>query len=564
MHKIRLSNLLHIARCMLLVLLFSLGSVTTYAEDRAPVRPASSDLTYNLLVGFIAFESEKYDLAATHFLSAAQVRPNVSIAEYAMRSALLADDKANALAAGKLWSRIDNANPVSIEFRIRAYSRLAEVEPAIDELERLRQLSVADGYNGFLPLLPLLFRDPSNLISIKLMQGLVERHKHNVYAHFALADLAMRFRLHELALSSSRWALQIQPDFSPAVMQYATSLQFLNRADEALKYLYQHLVDHPDQENVRSYYARLLDTYGHPLESYGQYLKLAEANSANEDYIYALAKMAYRLEDYDAAWRYYLELVVRGSRGEEAKLMLGKIDEINGKPEKAISWYAAIGPSQFFFDGQKRAAQLLAKSGRFDAALTTVKKMQEQNPVGHFTDLLLLEGSILVSANRHRDAYDLYTSYFDGPPRRHAELLYARALLARDMGDNAAYYRDLEHVLLIDEEHQASLVEIAKAFVDQAKYDEALLYLQRAVDLYPDDSRALADYGWLQKQLGRLPTALSYLERAAEIDDDPIIFVYLGETQREMGYPDKARLTWHRGLAKSPENKQLISLIRSH
>lgn len=570
MQELRRLKCLPMLRSAVFVLAFSCVILPIYAEETDSAEylsqnaSASGDTTSDLIIAFIAFESEEFALAAKHFLNAAQVQPDASIAEFAMRSALLADDKDSAIAAGKLWSRVDEANPVSIEFRIRAYSRMAAVDAAVDELERLRQLSTGDGYHGFLPLLPLLFRDPSNLISIKLMQGLVERHKHDVYAHFAMADLAMRFRLHELALSSSLWALQIDPDFGPAAMQYASSLQFLNKTDQALDHLFEFISSHPDDEQVRSYYARLLNGQGQSVEAYAQYLILSERDRSNEDYIYALAKMAYQFEDYDAAWRYYLELVIIGERGEEAKFMLGKIDELTGNLEKAISWYSSVGPSQFFFDGHVRAVQLLAQTGQHDVALAAMQKLYDANPVGRFTDLILLEGSILVAANREHDAYKLYTDHFDGPPRRHAELLYARALLARDMGNDIAYRRDLKEVLVIDEDHHAGLVDLALVFINDTLFEQATLYLQRALDLYPDDARTLANYGWLQMRMGEYSQALSYLEKAAALADDPIIFAYLGETHWEMGSLEQARLIWHRGLAKSPANERLIGLIRTH
>lgn len=546
--------------------LFAPLSVSASSAKHAGSEAASiaSDTVYDLLVGFFAFKNEQYSAAAQHFLSAAQVHPNAAIAEYAMRAALLADDEDKAIAAGQLWSRVDEGNPVSVEFRIRAYSRLAAIEPAIDELERLRQLSAGDGYHGFLPLLPLLFRDPSNLISVKLMQGLVERHQHDVYAHFAMADLAMRFRLPQLVMSASQRALHIQPNFSPAAMQYASALQSLRQKDKALDYLDQYLQEYPRDEQVRAYYARLLGELDLRAESYAQYLILSEHNRANEDYVYALAHMAFEFEDYDTAWRYFLELVVRGERSEEAKFMLGKIDESIGNIATAISWYSAVGPSQFFFDGQVRAVQLLVKSGNYDAARAAIHALRESNPVGRLTELILLEGSALVAAGRAEEAYRLYTEYLDGPPKRHAELLYARAVLSRDGGDRVAYRKDLQEVLVFDDEHYASLRDLALELIADRQFEQASRYMQRALDLRPDDPQTLASYGWLQLSLGQYSMALSYLERAAELADDPSILAHLGEALWQSGRVERARLVWHRGLAKAPDDKRLNALIREH
>jgi len=394
------------------------------------------------------------------------------------------------------------------------------------------------------------------------MQGLVQRHQHDVYAHFAMADLSMRFRLHELALSSSRLALSIQADFSPAVVQHASSLRMLNRDEEAVAYLFGFLQKYPTDQQVRTYYARLLEGSKQSAESYAQYLILSDQDNTNEDYIYALARIAYELEDRETAWRYFLELVVRGERGEEAKFMLGKIEEQNGNIDTAISWYHSVGPSQFFFDGQVRAAQLFVDDGNYSAALASIGELRELNPVGRLTDVILLEGATLVASGRPESAAKLYTRHLDGPPRQRAELLHARALLLRDAGDKAAFLRDLAAALEIDEDHHSSLLDLGMALVEDRSYEEASAHLSHALELQPDDAQTLANYGCLQLRRGQYSSALLYLERADKLGDDPLISAYLGEAQWLTGSLVKARMTWHRGLAKAPSNVLLNTLVQ--
>ncbi|MBL1433660.1 MAG: tetratricopeptide repeat protein [Gammaproteobacteria bacterium] len=547
-----------------MLMLVSVVAVPAWSAEPNSPELAPHNTAYDVLVGFLAFDAGQFDVAARHFLRAVQVYPDVKISEYAMRSALLADDRETALAAGKLWSRLDPDKLVAIEFRIRAYSSLAAIELAVDELDHLRSLSLDDGYNGYLPLLPLLFRDPGNLVAIKIMQGLVQRHQHDVYAHFALADLATRFRLHDLALSESRWALDIQANFSPAVVQYASSLQMLNKSDEAVEHLFSFLRSSPEDLQVRTYYARLLARLEQQAESYAQYLILAEYDKANEDHIYSLATMAYELEDYDAAWRYFLELVVRGERSEEAKFMLGKIEEKHSKIEAAISWYRAVGSGQFYFDGQVRAAELFVDQGLYDAALSAIRELRDANPVGHLAEVLLLEGNTLIVSGDVDSAYKLYTRNFDGPPKQHAELLHARALLSRDQGDYAAFRQDMMAALDINEDHHSSLLELGLAMVADKQYEQAAVYLQRALTLEPADPATLTSYGWLQLSRGQHISAVTYLEHAARLDDDPLISAYLGEALRQTGSLDRARMTWHQGLANSPDDKLLNTLIQGH
>jgi len=141
--RLRCSYALLAAAIFVSILIATPAWSTQSAPQLAGPTSGSDSTAYDLLVGFFAFDGDQFDVAARHFFRAAQAQPNAQIAEYAMRSALLANDDKTAIAAGQLWSRLDSDNPVSIEFRVRAYSRLAAIEPAIDELDRLRHLILA-------------------------------------------------------------------------------------------------------------------------------------------------------------------------------------------------------------------------------------------------------------------------------------------------------------------------------------------------------------------------------------------------------------------------------------
>lgn len=539
-------------------------AATGRAQPMLSVASSGQTVDYDVLVAFIAFERQDYAVASRHFLRAAQVVPRAELAEYAMRSALLAEDSDTVAAAGALWSQQDDGNPVSVEFRVRAYSQLRLIEAAVDELDRLRELNVDNGLGGYLALLPVLFRDPGNVISVTLMERLAERYPTDVNAQFAMADLATRFRLLETAIEYCDRALRLQPDYALAASMKASVLGMLQRNDEALAYLEQFLHHFPASEHTRAHYARLLADLGRQTESYAQYQRLAQQNPAEEDYIYLLAELAVELGDFDAAWAYYLELIVRGERSEEAKFMLGEIEERKGEIATAISWYSAVGAGQYYVDAQLKAAQLLAVSGNTRAALAKLDELRDANPIGRLTDVLLAEGDLLVTAGRLQQARDLYSRHLDGPPQQHVEMLYARAQVARQAGNKNDHERDLLEVLRTDDAHHPSLLDLGMAMTEQARYREAMDYLSRALELAPEHAKTLASYGWLQFLMGRTAEAVSYLERAAGLDSDPQTMAHLGEALWTHGKRELARLVWHRGLALAPNDPLLNDMIRDH
>jgi len=85
-------------------------------------------------------------------------------------------------------------------------------------------------------------------------------------------------------------------------------------------------------------------------------------------------------------------------------------------------------------------------------------------------------------------------------------------------------------------------IDLGIALVDKNKLTEALPYLQKAVVISPDESRAHQELGKTYLKLNRLPDAQSELERAAKLapKDAPLHFI-LGQVYRREGYAEKAK-----------------------
>ena len=67
---------------------------------------------------------------------------------------------------------------------------------------------------------------------------------------------------------------------------------------------------------------------------------------------------------------------------------------------------------------------------------------------------------------------------------------------------------------------------LGEALRELGRYEEALLPLERSVDLLPDDVRVLLALGWCYKRTGQLAKAIEMLERAVKIDSGEAILHY--------------------------------------
>jgi tetratricopeptide (TPR) repeat protein len=88
------------------------------------------------------------------------------------------------------------------------------------------------------------------------------------------------------------------------------------------------------------------------------------------------------------------------------------------------------------------------------------------------------------------------------------------------------------------------------------RLDEALGYIQKAVDLDPYNGAFLDSLGWVYFKQNRLEEAEENLIKAARINDsDPVIYEHLGDLYVQLGTLDKARYFYEKSMAHA-ENEE--------
>ena len=86
-------------------------------------------------------------------------------------------------------------------------------------------------------------------------------------------------------------------------------------------------------------------------------------------------------------------------------------------------------------------------------------------------------------------------------------------------------------------------------------------YIERAYTISPDDFYILDSMGWVLYRLGRLDEAVTYLNRARSIRDDPEVAAHLGEVLWVMGDKAAARDVWDSALKDKPDDQRLLDVI---
>ena len=190
----------------------------------------------------------------------------------------------------------------------------------------------------------------------------------------------------------------------------------------------------------------------------------------------------------------------------------------------------------------------------------------------------LLEGQISEAATRRPDFYILLASLYseNGAVERarqtyeqarrlypeDVEVLYNYGIFLEKSGDSEAALATIQSVIALDPEHGAALNYVGYTWADNNRnLDKALEYIEKAVELLPEDGYVRDSLGWVYFRMGDIPRAIAELEKAAGmVEEDPVIREHLGDVYLQNGEPDKALAAYRKSyeLYQDAEKKKSV------
>lgn len=135
-------------------------------------------------------------------------------------------------------------------------------------------------------------------------------------------------------------------------------------------------------------------------------------------------------------------------------------------------------------------------------------------------------------------------------PQRQAEGYFARGAAYAQAGQSAQAEADLLRAIELNPAHAEALNYLGFLWVDENRnLAEAYNLLKRAHLLAPNNGAITDSVGWAYYRQGDYPTALQYLELAAQQEPGtPEILSHLADTYFKMGQVQEAHKLWQRAL----------------
>ena len=524
-----------------------------------PVAPFPKDALYQLLVAEVAGYRGEYSTALEKYVDMALKTRDAGVAQRAAMLAVYLKRYEEALTTSKIWVEQE---PDSIEARrylSEQLLRIGDMEQAIVHMEAIKNLGGLANFESF-AYSAANMDDKGREVLLEAMSRMLAEYPGDEQLMFSKAVLLEQSGQLEEALQLANQLLVSKKDINVIVLK-VNALKDLLRTDEALVFLESTLEELADKRRLRLIYARMLFEAERLVDAEKQYEQVHQQAPNDSDILFALALISMEQGKDESAKGYLNQMIRFNRRANEAHYYLGSIADKNDKIPQAISEYKMVGPGREYLAAQVRIAALLADQDRLDDARAHLENQRANNPE-RYNRLVMIEGQLLSERGHEAEFFELLEMVIKKQPEN-VELLYFRAMTGQSLGRLDVLEQDLLRVIEIDPGNADAMNALGYTLADQTdRHDEALILIERALEIKPNEAAFIDSLGWVQYRLENYKDAVTNLRKALSLFDNDEVAAHLGEVLWVSGEQQEARNVWQKALDARPDSDILKRVIK--
>ncbi|MCX4189606.1 tetratricopeptide repeat protein [Methylophaga sp. OBS3] len=519
--------------------------------------PLSSELVYYILTAEIAGQRGQIGIASDLYQKAADTIESPALAERAARVATFSRDKGRINKALDRWQSVDPNDADVLVMQVPFLLNEKQFNQVITTMDKAISLSPEKSPVYLATFSEHLSDMVDGATALPMMRRLESYRNNDPEARFAYARMAAFYKEYDLALTEIDALLAKQPNHEPFLALKSEVLQRNGDPERALKLIAKAAQKPGASEELRFSYAKLLGENGETAKAQAVFEELNLENPDNKEVLFALGLLALENGDGQTAKTYFTDLLRKGDPAQQAGYFMGLAEEMNGNIDAALVWFASVpADSQRFDSAQGRYISLLAEQGDVDKARNHLKLMRQERP-GQAREFFLFEAAFLQEQDMSKEAMSVYDEALLQFPNDF-ELLYSRAMLAESQNDIPKLEADLRKILEIDPDNAQALNALGYTLTDRTdRHQEALLLIERALELKPGDPFFLDSLGWVYYRMGNLDLAEKYLRQAIAVQPDAEFNAHLGEVLWQQGKKGEAQAVWQAAKEQDADNKVL-------
>ena len=507
-----------------------------FADDEG----ARSEAAAHLLQAELALQGSEFLEAVREYRKAAQISDSVDIARQATRVGYSFGFNDEALLAAERWLELDEDSDEALLYVAQLQLRLGNMRAARRNFKKLIERGDEEADVRLLSLVQVLSEeDPES--ADEVMRWLAKPYKKSAFAQYATAVLAMQAGDTDYAEERALRAIELDPEWTKAKLLYARTMLLAGRQDEAIDYTARLIGDDPDPDpDARMELALMMMTAGRDEDALSQINQILLEQPSRADALRMMAIINFRLENLDAAWADFQDLLASGRFTMDALYYLARIADIREEHERALRLYSQVKSGPNAVISQRRASALTAfEMEDPQGALQQLEEFGNNSP-SHAIDMVLARAQLLASLDRYDEALDLYGRYVMYRPDDESALLGRGELLLR-MGRLDEAIEQYRAAAKRWPESAMSLNALGYTLADRTdEYREAEKLIRKALEYDPDSPAIIDSLGWVLYKQGEYEEALAELQRAYERLDDHEVAAHIVEVLDALGRRDEA------------------------
>ncbi|WP_137940172.1 tetratricopeptide repeat protein [Chitinivorax sp. B] len=526
-----------------------------------PKQALTNDILFNYLVGEVALQRGRGDVAASAFAELTKRTKDPRVARRGTEVAMQGGRMTQALENARTWIELEpestNARSVLVGLLL-GHSKYDDALPMVKAILAKQTVGLP---RVWLELHDLLIKQQNKAGALQFAKTLATDYPFTAEARFTVGSLALRANEAQLAESEIKQALALRPEWEHAALYYAQLLHKTS-VDAAKDFLADYLHKQPNALEARRTYARILAAKKDWTTARDEFNRIVEREPKNVDMLFAVASISLELKEPGVALDTLKKIEEIGVR-EPASLylMMGQVYEDLGRAEEARQAYALVPMGDRYATAQARYSKLLVADGRLEEAIKHLSDRPHKS-VDQQVSWIQMQVQLMREARMFERAYGLLTDSLRKYPTN-VDLLYDRAMIAEKLDRVEQAEKDLRAVLKVKPESAMVLNALGFTLADRTKrYEEALKLIESALKLEPEDPFILDSMGWVKFRMGKLEEGLTYLNKAYSVRPDPEIAAHIGEVQWAMGRRQDAKNTWNDALKQNPDHDALLQVIK--
>ena len=518
-------------------------------------------LLYEFLLGDIAAQRDKPELAAQAYLDLARTTRDPRVARRAAQLAYEARQYDTAVEAFKLWQELEPSSPLAKQMLLSLLLSGGKLQEARPILDAILQADPANAGRTFASIYPLVARYPDKPATLNWMIEATRSYPDVAEGHWAVAQAAAAAGKKDLALAEIHRAVTLRPDWDAAAV-FEAELYLNVEPQKGLALLKKFLNAHPDNKELRLYYARALLSQKQFAASREEFMHLLKDSPDSPDLAFAVALISMQMGEYGRAEQELQQMLRKGGKEENTiHYYLAQLNEARQNDAAALEHYRQVKDGEYAYAARLREVALLDKMGKLDEARLVLHRAVARTDQQR-AQLIMIDAQLLREDKKYEDSYQVLAHGLEQFPEN-PDMLYQAAMGADKLDKLELFEQLIRKLMKIAPDNAHAYNALGYSLLDRnMRIPEAMELVEKAYQLAPDDAAIIDSMGWGNYLLGNLDKSLEFLKRAFAADPDPEIAAHLGEVMWKRGDKAGARKIWLDSAKTNPDNEALKAVIK--